>query len=69
MVGAYIDDVLVITKNNVQDHLKSLDRFLQRLTEVGLKLNQEIIFFGRTETEYLGFWVGNNGVIPLSYKL
>ena len=66
---AYIDDVLVITKNNVQDHLKSLDRFLQRLTEVGLKVNTEKAFFGLTETEYLSLWVINDRVRPLSYKL
>ena len=28
MVRAYIDDVLVITKNNFEDHLKALDRVL-----------------------------------------
>ena len=31
MVCAYIDDVLVITKNNLEDNLKSLDRVLHRL--------------------------------------
>ena len=31
MVRAYIDDVIIITKNNSKDHLKALDRVLQRL--------------------------------------
>ena len=31
MVRAYIDDVLIITKNNFEEHIKALDRFLQRL--------------------------------------
>ena len=52
MVRTYIDDVLVITKNNFEEHLKALDRVLQKLAEVGLKLNTEKSFFGRTETEY-----------------
>ena len=39
MVRAYIDDLLVITKNNSEDHLKALDRVLQRLAEPGLKVN------------------------------
>ena len=69
MVCAYIDDVLVITKINFEDHLKALYSVLQRLAEAGLKLNAEKSFFGRTETEYLGFWVINNGIIPLSYKV
>ena len=48
MVHAYIDDVLVITKNNFEDHLKALGRFLKRLTEAGLKVNVEKSFFGQT---------------------
>ena len=35
MVPDYIDDVLVRPKNNFKDHLKSLDRVLQRLAEAG----------------------------------
>ena len=48
MVHAYIDDVLVITKNNFEDHLKALGRVLKRLTEAGLKVNVEKSFFGQT---------------------
>ena len=32
MVRAYIDDVLVIIKNDFKDHLKALYRGVQRLT-------------------------------------
>ena len=45
MVPEYIDDVLGSTKNNFNDHLKSLDRVLQGLTETGLKVNAEKSFF------------------------
>ena len=69
IVRAYIDDVLGITKNNSEDHLKSLDRVLQRLAEAGLKFNAEKSFLGQTETGYLDFWVRNNGVRPLSSKV
>ena len=48
MVRAYIDDVLVITKDNFKDHLKALYRVLQGLTEAGLKVNAEKSFFERT---------------------
>ena len=34
-----------------------------------MKVNAENSFFGRTETEYIGFWVSNNEVRPLSAKL
>ena len=65
MVCGYIDDVLVITKNEFKDHLKSLDIFIKRIMKAGLKLNAEKLLFGQTETEYLGLWVSNNGVRPL----
>ena len=44
MVHAYIDDVLVITKINFEDHLKALDEVLQKLAEAGLKVNAEKFF-------------------------
>ena len=69
MVRAYIDDVLVITKNTFKDHIKSLDRVLQRLEEAGLKVNVEKYFFGKIETEYLGFRLSDNGVRPPSPKV
>ena len=55
MVCAYIHDVLVITKNHFEDHLKYLGRVLQIIAEVGLKLNTEKSFFRQTETEYIYF--------------
>ena len=39
MVRAYIDYVLVLTKNNSKEHLKALEKVLQIITEVGLKVN------------------------------
>ena len=69
MVCAYIYDVLVINKNNFKDHLKDLDKVLQRLAEAGLKVNTEKSFFRRIETEYIGFWVSNNGLRQLSSKV
>ena len=41
MVRAYIDDKIFITKNNFEDHLKALDKVLQRLAEAELKVNAE----------------------------
>ena len=65
MLFSYIDYVLVIAKNNFKDHLKALDMVLQRLAEARLKVNAEKFFFGRTETEYLGFFVIYNRLRPL----
>ena len=48
MVRAYIDDVLFIAKNNFEDHIKALERVLQRPAEAVLKLSAEKSFFGQT---------------------
>ena len=54
-----------MTKKQFEEHLKTLYRILQRLMEAGLKVNAEKSFLVRTETEYLSFWVSNNGVRQL----
>jgi len=37
-VRAYIDDLLVITKGTLEDHLEKLGEVLRRLREAGLKV-------------------------------
>ena len=44
-VRAYIDDLLVITKGSLDDHLEKLDEVLARLREAGLKVNAKKSFF------------------------
>ena len=39
MVCAYIDDLLVLTKNDFKNHKNALEKVLQRLSEVLLKVN------------------------------
>ena len=39
MVREYIDYVLVLTKNNIKEHLKELEKVLQIIKEVVLKVN------------------------------
>ena len=48
MVYLYIDDILVITQTNFEDHLKALDRVLQRLAEAVLKEITGKSFFVQT---------------------
>ena len=69
MVCEYIYNVIVITKSKSKDHLNALDRVLQRLAEVVLKVNAEKSLFVQIETEYLGVCVSNNGVRPLLSKV
>ena len=38
-VRAYIDDLLIITKGDLEDHLEKVKQVLHRLQEKGLKVN------------------------------
>ncbi len=54
-VQAYIDDLLIITKGSLDDHLAKLEVVLIRLRDAGLKVNAAKLFFCTAETEYLGY--------------
>ena len=68
-VRAYIDDILVTTKEDWDDYLSKLDTVLPKNCEAGLQVNAEKAFFGKTETEYLGFWITREGARPVRKKV
>ncbi len=52
-VRAYIDNLLVITRGTLEDHLDKLREVLRRLREAGLKVNTAKSHFCTHEIEYL----------------
>ena len=68
-IRAYIDDLLVLTKGDFDDHLEKLELTLQRIQEAGLKVNAPKSFFGRAELEYLGYWITRDGIQPIKKKI
>ena len=56
-IRAYIYDLLILTKGHKKDHLQKLELMLNKMKEKGLKYNIEKPLIGKTEMEYLGFWV------------
>ena len=68
-VRTYIDDLLLTTKSDWQDHLQHLDVVFRRLKDAGLKVNARKSFFGRDELEYLGYWISRAGIQPISKKV
>ena len=54
-VRAYIDDLLVITRGTLEDHLEKLREVLRRLRGAGLKVNAAKSFFCTHEIEFLGY--------------
>jgi hypothetical protein len=63
-VRAYIDDLLVITRGSLKDHLKKLREVLRRLREAGLKVNAAKSFFCTHKIEYLCYILTKEGIKP-----
>jgi hypothetical protein len=68
-VRAYIDDLLILSKGDWNDHLDKLEAVLQRIEDSGLKVNAKKSFFGRSELEYLGYWITRTGIQPIPKKV
>jgi hypothetical protein len=44
-VRAYIDDLLIITRGTLDDHIEKIEIVLARLRDAGLKVNAAKLFF------------------------
>ena len=64
-----MNDLLIISRGNFNQHLTHLNGVLTRLNESGLKVNVGKSFFGRTQIEYLGYWITRDGVKSLNKKV
>jgi hypothetical protein len=62
---AYIDDLLILSRGDWEQHLEHLEKVLAK---AGLKVNAKKSFFGKTELEYLGYWISSNGIQPVPKK-
>ena len=58
-IRAYMDDLLIISNGNFEDHLNKVKIVLSKLNSDGLKINAENIFFVRDYLEYLGSKLNN----------
>jgi hypothetical protein len=68
-VRAYIDDLLVITKGCLDDHLDKLKQVFIQLCNAGLKVNATKSVFCAQETEYLGYILTRGGIKPQPKKV
>ena len=68
-VRAYIDDLLILTSGDLDDHLTKLEEVFRRIREAGLKVNANKSFFARGELEYLGYWITRKGIQPVTKKI
>ncbi len=63
-VRAYIDNLLVITKGSLDDHLDKLKQVFIQLRNAGLKINATKSIFCAQETKYLGYILTKGGFKP-----
>ena len=67
-VIVYIDDIL-ITGDNEEEHLSTLNAVLTRLQESGLRLKRGKCTFLAPSVEYLGYRIDSRACTPLMRKL
>ena len=60
-IRPYIDNLLVISYSNFEDHLNKLKIVLKKLKAAGFKINEEKSFFARNNLKYLGFKITRQG--------
>jgi hypothetical protein len=68
-IRAYIDNLLVITKGRLDDHLDKLKQVFIRLRDAGQKINAPKFVFCAQETEYLGYILTRGGIKPQPKKV
>ena len=54
---AYLDNLLIISETDFNEHLEHLEVALNRLSEAGLKRNASKCTFFKVELDYLGYWI------------
>ncbi len=68
-VRAYIDNILIITRGTLGDHLSKVEIVLAKLRNAGLKVNATKLFFCTHEIEYLGYILTRDGIKPQPKKV
>ncbi len=61
---AYIDNLLIITRGSLNDHLNKLEQVFIRLCDAGLKVNATKSVFCAQETAYLRYILTRGGIQP-----
>ena len=67
-VCVYLDDILV-TGSNTAEHLRNLDKVLERVAAAGISLNRTKCSFMLSKVEYLGHMIDENGLHPTEEKV
>ncbi len=64
-----MDDLLIITRQTLDEHLQKIETVLTGLHDAGLKVNAAKSLFCAHEIEYLGYILTREGIKPQSKKV
>jgi hypothetical protein len=64
-----MDDLLIITRGILDEHLQKMETVLTRLRDTGLKVNAAKSLFCAHEIEYLGYILTREGIKPQPKKV
>jgi hypothetical protein len=64
-----MDDLLIITRETLDEHLQKMETVLTRLRDNGLKVNAAKSSFFAHEIEYLGYILTRGGIKPQPKKV
>ena len=65
-IFCFLDDILIASENNVQQHMKRVGAVLDRLIAVGIKINGQKSHWLQSKVTYLGHEYSKAGVRPSS---
>ncbi len=68
-VRAYMDDLLIITRQSLDNHLKKMETVLTGLCDAGLKVNVAKSLVFAHEIEYLSYILTREGIKPQPKKV
>ena len=66
--AAYLDDIIVYS-SSWEDHVRHLGQVFERIRSAGLTINPSKCAIAKTETEYLGYVIGNGIIKPQVQKV
>ncbi len=64
-----MDDLLIIMRQTLDEHLQKIETVLTRLRDAGLKVNVAKSLFCAHEIEYLGYILTREGIKPQPTKV
>jgi hypothetical protein len=68
-VRAYMDDMLIITRRTLDEHLQKMETVLTRLQDAGLKIDAAKSLFCAHDIEYFGYILTRDGIKPQPKKV